>query len=121
MNLNQDRVPIDLEECLKLLKEALSVDEIAEIKKPTFSPEKVHFSVGMFLRNEWSLWDAETILVKWFERTYGVTHPDDISGIVLECLKNDIKGEPRRDKELAAEFIEHWKNQQKKIDKPEDI
>lgn len=109
MNLNQDVVPINLEEALTLLKEALSDAEKAETKKMLAT--QLHFSLGMYLRNEWSLWDKDSILCMWFLKTYGVNHADDVSGIILECLINDLNGEPRRDKILAEKFIRHWKKQ----------
>jgi len=109
MNLNQDKVPVNLEEALVLLKEALSDAEKEEIKKMLST--QLHFSLGMYLRNEWSLWDKDSILCMWFLTTYGVNHADDVSGIILECLINDLNGEPRRDKILAEKFIRHWKKQ----------
>lgn len=113
MNLNQDKVPATLEEAVAILKEGLTPEDIAEIKTPKFNSAQVHFSIGRMLRNEWTLWDAETILVKWFEQNYGVNHADDVSGLILDCLCKDIRGEPRKDKELAKSFIEHWKKQKK--------
>lgn len=109
MKLNEDVVPTTLEEALTLLKEALSDDEKAEMKKMLSS--QLHFSLGMYLRNMWSLWDKNSILGIWFLKTYGVNHADDISGIILECLINDLNGEPRKDKILAKRFIQHWQKQ----------
>lgn len=114
MNLNQDIVPCNLEEAIKVLKEGLTKEDIEVIKAPKFNAVEVHFSVGTMLRNEWTLWDKDTVLVKWFEKNYGITHADDVSGLILDCLCKDIRGEPRKDKELAKQFIEHWKKQEKK-------
>ncbi len=111
MKLNQDIVPSNLEEALKLLKEALTKNEVKEIK-PLDSSE-LHFTLGMYLRNQWSLWESKSIIVKWFKKTYGVNHADDISGIILECLINDLNELPRKDKEVAAECIAHWKKYKK--------
>ena len=111
MNLNQDRVPINLEEALTLLKEALTPQEKEEVKNMLST--QLHFSLGMHLRNEWSLWDDKSILVTWFKQTYGVDHADDVSGIIMECLINDLTGKPRRDKILAKQFIDHWKKDNK--------
>lgn len=113
MTLNQDKVPINLEDALTTLKEGLSKEDIAEMKQPKFSPSQLHFGFGMMLRNEWSLWQTDTILVQWFKKTYGIEHADDISGLILDCLHRDIMGMPRRDVQLAQSFIEHWKKNQK--------
>lgn len=109
MKINPDMVPINLEEAVKTLKEGLTPDDTKEILKEDFDAAKVHFTVGLMLRNEWSLWDKDTVLVKWFKDNYGVDHADDLSGLILDCLVRDIQGLPRRDKELVKKFIDHWK------------
>ena len=109
MKINPDIVPTDLEEALKSLKEGLTPEDVKDIKKDDFAAAAVHFTVGMMLRNEWSLWDKESILVQWFKKTYNIDHADDISGLILDCLTQDIREKPRQDKELAKQFIEHWK------------
>jgi hypothetical protein len=114
MKLNPDIVPINLEEAIKTIKEGLTRDDLIEIKNPMFDSPRVHFTVGMMLRNEWSLWDKDTILVRWFKENYGIDFADDISGLILDCLTRDIQGLPRRDKELAKRYIQHWKDMQNK-------
>jgi hypothetical protein len=109
MRINPDTVPINLEDAIKTLKEGLTPQDLVEIKKPDFDGARVHFTVGLMLRNEWSLWETDTILVKWFKENYGIEHADDLSGLILDCLVRDIQGLPRRDKELAKKYIDHWK------------
>lgn len=104
MILNQDKVPSTLDDAVTTLRDGLAEADIAELRRVTFDPAQLHFSVGQLLRNEWSLWDKETILVKWFKQRYGLEHADDISGLILDCLHKDIKGEPRRDDELAKKI-----------------
>jgi hypothetical protein len=42
--------------------------------------------LGMLLRNDWSLWEKDTMpLVKWFNER-GITHADDISAIILRSI-----------------------------------
>lgn len=114
MIINQDKVPIDLDDAVTTLKEGLSTEDIAEFKKKSFEPALLHSSIGRILRNDWSLWEKETILVKWFFQKYGIDHADDISGIVLDCLYRDVIGEPRQAEALAKKFITHWKKQKNK-------
>lgn len=97
---------------MTLLKEALSPQEKIETQKMLSS--QLHFSLGMYLRNEWGLWDKDSIINMWFRKTYGVDHADDVSGIIVECLINDLTGKPRRDKILAKQFVEHWKKEDRK-------
>jgi hypothetical protein len=103
-----DIVPSNLDEAVKVLKDSLTEEDLNEIRRPMSVSTQCHFGYGMAMRNAWSLWDTETRLVKWFKDNYGVEHADDISGIILECLWNDVRGEPRRDKILAERFIKHW-------------
>lgn len=111
MTINQDKVPVNLEEALVILKEGLSTEDLAEFKRATFTPSQLHFSIGMMLRNLWTLWDKDSRLVLWFRHRYGIEHADDISGLVLECLYSDMTGKPRRDDFLAKMYLDHWKKQ----------
>ncbi len=113
MKLNPDMVPINLEEALKTLKEGLTPDDTKQILAEDFDAANVHFTVGLMLRNEWSLWDRESILVRWFKENYGIEQSDDISGLILDCLVRDVQNTPRKDKEFAKKCIDHWKKQEK--------
>jgi|FAXJ01.1.fsa_nt_gi hypothetical protein len=114
MKLNPDIVPINLEEAIKIIKDGLIEDDLVEIKSAIFDAARVHFTVGMMIRNEWSLWDKNSILVRWFKENYGIDYADDISGLILDCLTRDIQGLPRRDRKLARQYIQHWKDMKNK-------
>lgn len=105
--MNEDKVPSNLDEAVNIIKEALSPEAIEFVK--TSVSTSVHFDFGRYIRNNWSLWEKESVLVKWFEKEYGITHADDISGIILECVWDDVKGNPRKDREKAEEFKEYWR------------
>jgi hypothetical protein len=107
LNLNMDRVPTNLDEAVKFIKSEMTPDFIEFVKKSNSTD--VHFSIGMQIRNDWSLWNLENHLVKWFEKEYGLTHADDISGIILNCVWMDIQGKPRGDNEYAKEIGLYWK------------
>lgn len=111
--MNQDIVPTNLNECIRVIVEDLSQEEIDGIKNPKSSSVQGHFGVGMYLRNSWSLWEADTHLVKWFKQEYGIEHADDISAIILECVWCEVRGEPWRDKEVAKQCLDHWKQMEK--------
>jgi hypothetical protein len=109
MMLNPDKVPSTLDDAIATIRSGMTDEDYTHINHPNFSPAQLHFSVGMMIRNEWSMWDKETILVKWFKSKYDIDHADDISGLILDCLHRDIIGQPRRDVELAKRYIAHWK------------
>ena len=106
MPLNLDVVPTSLDQALKMLIDGLSDEDRRYIQElPSHS---IHFSSGMWLRNNWSLWDKETPLVKWFIKNLGLGHADDISGILYGMLwaavrsgKFDLDGEVER-------YKKHW-------------
>lgn len=105
--LNPDKIPRNLDEAVEMVKEVLTEADIASIKNG-LSPIDVHFTTGMNIRNDWSLWDKGNPLVKGFWERYGIDHADDISGIILDCVWRDILGEPRRDRQIAKENKKYW-------------
>jgi len=111
MKLNPDKVPCNLDEAVELLKEASSIKEQGVLKK--MESNQLHHSLGTVIRNEWSLWYSDTIIVQWFKRTYKLDHADDLSGIIIECFLNDLNEVKRRDKILAKQYIAHWKQANK--------
>ena len=117
MNLNQDIVPSNLEEAIQILIKSMSKKELDLIKNMNIT--ELHFNIGRTIRNEWSLWDESSVLVKWFYKKYGVSHADDVSSLILECLIADLNNKPRQDKELAERFIEHWETHKRKLNKKE--
>ncbi len=52
---------------------------------------RFHFQLGMSLRNDWSLWEKDMPLVKWFNER-GITHADDMSAIILTSIWRRVRG-----------------------------
>src|SRR5688500_14170629 len=76
-------VPLDLEDSFRELKKMLHPDLLRELKaSPEQSMNEYHMGLGMWMRNNWSLW-AGSRLGKYFNRI-GIFHPDDMSGIILD-------------------------------------
>ena len=57
---------------IQRLKELQSPDEMS----------KYHFGFGMYLRNNWGLWGGSRLQKYFFDR--GISHPDNMSGIILK-------------------------------------
>ena len=103
--VHPDSVPMTLEECVDNIKtyiDATDEKEIGAFKKNPFVKEKV--GAAIFLKSVWTLVDQQNRLVQWFKEEYGLTHPDDISGMILNCLYCDIKGVPRKETEMAEKY-----------------
>ena len=53
---------------------------------------ETHHSVGLWIRNEWGLWKGSPL--KDYFIQLGVTHPDDMSGIIIRCLHRHLNNKP---------------------------
>ncbi len=81
MDLSKDKVPSSIEFTVRMLVDSLS-DEDRRVVQSTEASEH-HFPVGMGLRNDWSLWGADSPLKRDAVKTYGIAHADDIIGLIL--------------------------------------
>ena len=68
---------------------------------------QVHFSQGMWIRNNWNLWKGGD-LAKYFN-SIGIVHPDDMSGIIFSCFYRDLNGLPWNVDEQVAYYQNYWK------------
>jgi hypothetical protein len=69
-----------------------------------------HFSLGMWMRNNWGLWHGSR-LSEYFNE-HGVHHPDDMSGIILSSYWNSLHNLPmefEKQCRLAAQAEERSK------------
>lgn len=116
MKFNEDVVPSNLNEAVSLIRGSLSSLDVVDMQKENFNPTQLHDTFGRYLRNSWSLWEDNTPIKNWFMSEYGISHADDISSIILDCLWRDIKGEPRQDKEMGENFKKYWKKMEESND-----
>lgn len=119
--VHPDSVPMSLEECIDNLKTYLDdtdTKEIGAFKNNPFAKEKI--GAAVFLKAAWSLNDAESRLVQWFKTELGLTHPDDISGMILHCLFCDVKGIGRKEKSQATKYRKQREKKTPPVVKPEE-
>jgi hypothetical protein len=107
MKINLDVVPKNLNEAVNLLRS--SIESVAE-EESLKDTDGLHFGLGMYLRNNWSLWERDTVLVQWFKNNLGIAHADDISGTILEAFAANLRGEEFDATAHVKRYIEHWKN-----------
>jgi hypothetical protein len=113
VNINLDIVPSDLDQALDVLDKSLDDNDIEYIMEHA-EPDGMHFGIGMWLRNNWSLWQPETNLAQWFRQNLGLGHADDMSGIILDSLWRRVRGEPIDLDGQVKFYKDYWKKQ--KID-----
>lgn len=66
----------------------------------------VHMGFGMWIRNTWGLWRGGPLQTDLQAR--GFTHPDDMSGVILQCWCHDQRGETCDVDAIQAEFAAYW-------------
>jgi len=103
-----NKIPQNLEEAiLRTINTIISTDDNIKLIKSDTSENivsKVHHTYGRQIRNEWGLWSGSKL--KDDLLSIGLTHPDDMSSVIILCAIRDIRKEPR----LLTEQIEHYKN-----------
>lgn len=102
-------IPKDVNDAHRELKKMLPARLVTKMKSGTKEDMiKYHFGLGMWIRNNWGLWQGSR-LSKYFNEI-GVYHPDDMSGIILDTFWCDLNGKPQRITERIAAHQEYWKS-----------
>ncbi len=85
-------VPNNLHEAVECLKKHPDQEGIKKFGDTPFDELGLyHMSLGLSIRNAWGLWAGDTALAKFFFNK-GITHPDDMSGIILDSLWLSLNG-----------------------------
>ena len=91
----------------QLINDIFTEEDIQYIKNN--DDVQYHFGIGMKLRNGWSLWDKKSLIVKDAIENYGISHGDDISGLIFEWSFATIRKQEFDPKNLIQKYDEHWK------------
>jgi len=103
-------IPKNLDETFDELNKVIKVKDKKNFLKKDENEflSSQHFGLGKYIRNEWGLWKLSRLYL-WF-KDKGVTHPDDISTIIL---KNYFRKNKNIEFNLNNEinyYQEYWKN-----------
>ena len=99
--------PKNLEDTLNFIIDGLDEETKECIKE---APSHIfHLNLGMNLRNDLGLW-TKSDLYNWFVSELNITHPDDMSGIILTSLKRRLLGEDIKLQEQVKMYLDYWKN-----------
>ncbi len=104
-------VPISFEDALKELDDILPVAAKRDIQIID-KGEMIHYhhGFGTWLRNNWCLWSGGA-LSKDMQRL-GFTHPDDMSGTILDSYWLKVHGKPISLKTQAEHYKKYWDGMQ---------
>lgn len=91
MDLNQDKVPVTLDEAVTLVQKGLSPHDTRIMKEIT-GIDSLDRTLGEQIRNEWSLWDADSRMRNWFRIKFELNHADDVSNLILTCVLANVQG-----------------------------
>lgn len=112
-----DPIPTDLNECFVAIDKIMSRSEKTESEWFKTNEEKnvvatVHHSFGRHLRNEWSLWNKESALHKYFSNM-GLWHADDISSVIITSYHRYINGKELDLKNQIDGYLKYWTEYEK--------
>ena len=108
MKIDLDSVPRNLDEAVDAIVAGIS-DEEREFIRTREQDYSTHFGVGMYLRNNWSLWEPECPLNRWFVEHLGIMHADDISGTIFAAVWAKVRGESFDPAAHAETYKKHWR------------
>lgn len=107
----RQKTPETVDEAVEFLLAHLDDEDRKQLSSAGIG--RYHLTTGMLLRNHWSLWKPETPLVQDFRKRFKLFgHADDVSGVILECLRAAVQG--KNWKKVQSDTVEryrrHWRN-----------
>lgn len=84
-NDNMETKPKNIDECVQFIDDSklLNISKWLTSGNEKFKMSDVHFGFGRWIRNNMGLWEQGSELVKWFKKNYFISHPDDISHLIM--------------------------------------
>lgn len=102
-------IPKNLNESISTLKQMVDKTDQDKIASGELSTIVGHHGIGRWMRNNWGLWGGSE-LKDWFIKK-GITHADDMSGIILKKFEKDLQNKQfDLDKEIQH-YRTYWKEQ----------
>jgi len=87
-----EKIPNNVEECIQhMLKWDSGVDEFTR-KTESDAIASTHHTIGKWIRNEWGLWTGSQL--KDYFLNLGLTHPDDMSGVIIRSFHRHLNNKP---------------------------
>ena len=84
-----------------------------KIKEENTATVRLHFGTGMSIRNSWKLWAGTSEISKYF-RNIGISHPDDMSSIILTSLHRKLNKKPIELEKQIKFYQDYWAESERK-------
>lgn len=68
---------------------------------------ELHFGTGMGIRNGWGLWKGKNRITRFF-KSKGISHPDDMSSIILTSFHRHLNNKPINLDEQIKYYKAYW-------------
>ncbi len=112
-HIDGEYIPKNLNDAISELDKNISDSSkmlIQKMSEEDFLVES-HFGRGKAIRNNWNLW-GKSRLRRYF-KTKGISHPDDMSSIILKSYYRKINNQEIKLKEQVKYYKNYWKEVKK--------
>ncbi|UTC29922.1 hypothetical protein BAJUN_03200 [Bajunvirus bajun] len=106
------KIPTTMEDAIDMLVVEMPETSRMMIKQREITTHvSVHHGYGTSIRNDLSLWDDNSPIVKHFRERFGLGHADDISGILTAGVFAAIRGVPFDPLPQVERYKAHWEKE----------
>jgi hypothetical protein len=95
------KAPDTLDECIAALPKVMGKTDTLIFKNTPEDqiPFSYHDGLGRWIRNKWGLWQNSRLAGEF--KNMGITHADDMSGIILRAWHRSLNNKPVEPQKLA--------------------
>lgn len=106
----QNNIPKNLDEAISYFENNWSERQKEDFKKlpEADAVTQLHFSVGLWIRNNW-LRNEEELSLKNYFNSIDISHPDDISSIILTSLHRKLNNKEINLNGQVENYKAYWK------------
>lgn len=101
------KIPNNLDECFEELTAFLSLNERTRMKESSEDDLCLyHHGIGRWMRNNWKLWEGGVL--KDYFQSLGLSHPDDMSGVIIQSYHNHLNNRPNDLDDQIKQYLDFW-------------
>ena len=101
------KIPETLEEAVEAVKRWDGVVEWAAAANVDEATNSIHHFAGRGIRNGWGLWTGSALACHLYDR-FGLTHADDMSGLIFHCAWQALNDLPWGAEDVAEFYKKYW-------------